>query len=143
MTEQASTLTSAIERLNAGITKVFNLTFSQAARPELTDQPAQAQPKGQQPAKQAAQSSPVAFPELVLTQVTPGGKAKIETKGIALAGRVNFCLKGLALEDPPVVRALRRVHQTGEIILQFTEQTHAQVARDKSVRAKVFNLNVN
>lgn len=68
---------------------------------------------------------------MVLTQVTPGGKAEINTKSIALAGRINLCLKESFLEDPPTIRALRKVHRTGEIILQFTKPDHAQRVQDQ------------
>lgn len=133
LTEQASTVATAIEKLNAGIISSQTM-FAQAVRAEQS--PETSTPRTQAPSSWKTQTQtappPMALLEIVLAQGKPGGKAELESKASFLAGRINFILAEACSPDPPVVRALRKVHRTGEIILQFNDHEHARVAQEQS-----------
>lgn len=68
----------------------------------------------------------------MLAQLHPGGRAELDTKAASLLTWINFTLAEVGHPNPPIVRALHCVHRTGDIVLQFNTQDHAQQACDLS-----------
>lgn len=140
LTEQASTLAKAIESLSKQKAPPAQRTYAQSARSETAHDTAGAQHKAQKPPKQQQNPPPKALPELSLTQAIAGGNAELDSKAGNLADRINTVLKEVCSPDPPIVRGLRRIHRTGDIVLQFTETSHAAKAQEESHRwLPVFN----
>lgn len=132
LTEQPSTLAKAIKNLSKQKAPPAQRTYAQTARSETAQETASAQQKGPKPPKPQQNPSPKALPELTLAQATPGGKVELESRAGILTDRINTIFKEVCGPDPPVVRALRRIHRTGEIVLQFTENAHAAKAQEES-----------
>lgn len=68
----------------------------------------------------------------MLAQAVPGGTAELEARAAGLTACINFTLAETCSPNPPVVRAIRKIHQNGEIVLQFNNPDHARKAQEQS-----------
>lgn len=117
LTEQTSTLAAAIDRIATSVANT-QPSFAQAAK--STRQPAP--PKSQKPPKPTQPPLPPSPPEFLLPQVVRGDKAEMNTDAETLAARVNTAIQAVIPIEPPIIRAFKRVHQTGDIAMLFDSQ---------------------
>lgn len=115
-TEPASTLSKAIDSLKTNNVLMPHRTLTQATHHAPAQEANTIRPNSVKPAK--------AQPELTLSQARADGRAEIDTKVSALAGHINFATQEVCSSDPPVIRALRCVHRTGDIVFQSSSAYH-------------------